>query len=281
VGCERVDCDGVTHLEPPGSSWSDGCNSCSCTETSRTICTLRACRICQTNCQSTCDATPECESIYGQKCYDSDREWLGCQEKTPGQVCAMHVTCAQSDTDGSYMYFPNSCIPAGWTLADQSKCCNTNPPPLTCASVLCIEGTHCEETKTGPQCLPNVCERTLADGTTEKVAVGTSWKQDCNTCVCNTNGLAICTLIACAPVCPAIKCAAPPAGCSWTNPPVDANGCKSGCGTASCPNSCYPSPCKKNQSCVYTRVLCPADQPFCPTWRCVKKRPRPLAKIPV
>lgn len=124
------------------------------------------------------------------------------------------------------------CAP-GYEFNAKSCRCRKAPKPkggASCATVRCMAGTYCTEYSGTAQCLPyDTCA--TVDWTCEKGYECQDTPIQCFAAPCAPTAP---TCVQTAPTCWVIDCARPPAGCNYTNPTYDANGCMTSCGTLSC-----------------------------------------------
>lgn len=145
------------------------------------------------------------------------------------------------------------------------ECVPNDPPALSCAAVLCIEGTECIETKKGPKCVPIEpvigCEAVLCiEGTTcietEKGPQCVPQENPCNLvdCVPGTE----CRVEHGEPVCVPPTGGGQPCGKTTCGPGLEC--CNSSCGICTPPGfACIQIACEEPVGSTCATALCPTD----------------------
>jgi hypothetical protein len=101
--------------------------------------------------------------LVGDECIERDgrAECVPSAASCAAVLCLEGTVCEERDGRAQCVPFENPCnltdCATGLICELQGGEAVCVPPPggITCASVLCIVGTVCEETPTGPQCLPS------------------------------------------------------------------------------------------------------------------------------
>jgi hypothetical protein len=156
VGDECVERDGRAECVPSAAS----CAAVLCLE--GTVCEERDGRAQCVPAENICNLT---DCATGLICEVRDGEAV-CVPPPGGITCASVLciegtVCEERDGRAECVPFENPCnltdCATGLICELQNGEAVCVPPPggITCASVLCIVGTVCEETPTGPQCLPS------------------------------------------------------------------------------------------------------------------------------
>ena len=99
--------------------------------------------------QAACDAAQECQSALGapaeEICIDDYSNWgtvwSGCIDASVG--CDDVETCASDPNTGTRLYFPDSCVPDGWSACDcQVPASCQQGGDLVGLGRLCVRGTQ-------------------------------------------------------------------------------------------------------------------------------------------
>jgi hypothetical protein len=108
VAPSTCDYNDMTYHEGDSFPSNDGCNQCSCTN-GRVICTLRPCKLCQTNndCESgfyckkdSCDTQNGTCSVRIEFCNEQHNQVCGCDGKTYANACAAASAGVNVKSDG-------------------------------------------------------------------------------------------------------------------------------------------------------------------------------------
>lgn len=154
-GTECVESDGRAECVPQGPS---SCAAVTCLV--GTECVERDGRAeCVPQAPTSCAAVT---CLEGDACVERDgrAECVPSAASCAAVLCIEGTVCEERDGRAQCVPFENPCnltdCASGLVceLQDGEAVCVPPPGIITCASVLCIVGTVCEETPTGPQCLP-------------------------------------------------------------------------------------------------------------------------------
>lgn len=141
-------CDPLLPPTPDGDAGVDGPVSCGPTTCSGgDVCCNASCGIC----------TPP-DGVCIQLACENPCNLVDCAPETTCKVVRGEATCVPVDPEPPVSCAAVLCLVG--TVCEETpegaKCVpiDGGVPPITCASVLCIEGTDCVETPDGPQCVP-------------------------------------------------------------------------------------------------------------------------------